>query len=329
MEADIGQAPAGARTRHGPWTATRAVIPGAQELIVVRTKPAARSLEAFLVGERDRPVVVLSQSPETLRPALDPAAVRQVIGSGCRIYYIPGEFLLRRLQGTLGRSLAVPRSGARIFWPGLSSRSKPEDHPLVMVLQDESETDARREFARQFDLSRPNVRREIAVIEDARALLQHQLELALEDNRQIAQQLRDTKIERHDALTRATAAEERLAGPDGALHALSCEEQLHTLIVREWISALTPADRRAQPLAPYVLAPGFVEMIERQPEIPIERLAWVCAMVACGYAPALTGLAPHPLLAAPGGPQLERAEIGKGWRCNLKRNAPSGPRLHY
>jgi hypothetical protein len=52
-------------------------------------------------------------------------------------------------------------------------------------------------------------------------------------------------------------------------------------------------------------------------------------MVACRYAPSLTGIAPHALVAARGGPQLEREDGAKGWRCNLKRNARGGPRLHY
>ncbi len=70
-------------------------------------------------------------------------------------------------------------------------------------------------------------------------------------------------------------------------------------------------------------------MVERQAELPLEKLAWVCAMVACGYAPTLTGIAPHALITGRGGPQIERADGAKGWRCNLKRNAPGGPRLHY
>jgi len=107
------------------------------------------------------------------------------------------------------------------------------------------------------------------------------------------------------------------------------EGSLHLLIASAWVDSLTPADRRENPLR-YVLSEEFVAMLETQREFSRGRVAWVCAMVACGYAPALSGLNPHRLLTgAAGSPQLVRGDGAKGWRCNLKRNAAAGPRVHY
>jgi len=106
--------------------------------------------------------------------------------------------------------------------------------------------------------------------------------------------------------------------------------QLHMLICAAWTQALSPADRAAQPLARYVLSEGLLASVSaRRVDVPVSRIAWVCAMVACGLAPRLRGLEPHPLLTGNAGAQLVRRDDGKGWRCNLKRNASGGPRLHY
>ncbi len=64
-------------------------------------------------------------------------------------------------------------------------------------------------------------------------------------------------------------------------------------------------------------------------DVPIERIAWVCAMVACRRAARLRGIDTHPLLVGNAGVQIVRGDGGKGWRCSLKRNASGGPRLHY
>ena len=56
------------------------------------------------------------------------------------------------------------------------------------------------------------------------------------------------------------------------------------------------------------------------------------AMVACGRARELSNLELHPLLTGGGGndPQRVRARDGAtAWRCALKTNSPSAPRLHY
>jgi hypothetical protein len=290
--------------------------------ILVASKPALRSMQAYLLsGEREQPVVALTWSVETDEPVLAPEEVRVIVGPGPRIYLIQQEYLLRRLQGLLG-PLALSRGSARVWWPGLSVSSDAGEHPLVLELDGEPHRRLLGEFAREFDLSRPLVRREIKLIEATRRLAEHELAQAGEQNREM-------KIERHEALARAEAAEASLKGRAQQLGEMDCEETLHSLISREWREKLTAADRRAYPLGGYVLTPEFVAMVQRQAGLPLEKLAWVCAMVACGYAPALTGIAPHALVIGPGGPQIERADGAKGWRCSLKRNASGGSRLHY
>ncbi len=177
---------------------------GAVEPIVVRGEPGLRNMQASLLSaRRKRPMIALTRSLSTGEPVLVSGDVRGVVGPGPRIYYIPEERLLRVLQETLGRSLALPVGAARVWWPGLSAGSDPSEHPLVLELDGEAGCGMLGEFARRFDLSRPRVREEIKQIEDVRRLAENELAKARQQNR-------DMKIERHEALMRAEAAEASL-----------------------------------------------------------------------------------------------------------------------
>lgn len=93
-----------------------------------------------------------------------------------------------------------------------------------------------------------------------------------------------------------------------------------------------PTKRDAEMEAYQRLAAEFhvPEHPERGPAgVSTERIARVCAMVACRRA-AQTGSEPHPLRRnpSPTAPQWERADGATAWRCALKGSA-GGPRLHY
>jgi hypothetical protein len=172
--------------------------------IVVRGTPAVGSLMAYLQSsERKLPVVAIARSLEGDEPVLDLADVRLIVGVGPRVYYLPDEESLGGLETVLGRVLALPAGGVRVWWPGLSVDSGAGEHPVILGLDGEPRARALAEFAREFDLSRPRVRGEIQLIEDLRRLAERELSLAREENRNM-------KLERHDALTRAEEAETRL-----------------------------------------------------------------------------------------------------------------------
>jgi hypothetical protein len=174
------------------------------EMVVVRDEHGLCSMATYLLSSgRYKPVVGLTRLLGTDTPALRYAQIRAVVGADLRVYLIPMGYLLCRLQDMLGRRLALPASAARIWWPGLSMDSDPDEHPLVLYLAGESERDMLGELKRQFHLSHPLVHREIKLIEDLRALAEHELAQAREQNRNM-------KIERHAALARAEKAEQIL-----------------------------------------------------------------------------------------------------------------------
>lgn len=91
------------------------------------------------------------------------------------------------------------------------------------------------------------------------------------------------------------------------------------------ITAAAPvADRRGKYLlGGYRFASEFLASVEdRRIATPRARIAFACAMVACGRAAQLTGLEPHPwregkLSGSGDDPQAVRADGGKGLMCNL------------
>lgn len=178
------------------------VVQGAQQL---------RRLAAEILDERERPIVGLALDADGLRPVLAPSDVRALVGPAVRIYLICGDDLLAELAQAIGPRLALEPAAARIWWPGARVRCDPAAHPLVMALEDERPRDTLEELTRQFELSRPLVRRQITLVEDARAFLEQELARAEEHNRVIHERLRDAQVDCHRLRIRAEAAEASLA----------------------------------------------------------------------------------------------------------------------
>jgi hypothetical protein len=169
-----------------------------------------RRMCADILDAREQPVVALTLDADGV-PVLAFADVRAVVGAGVRIYLIAGEDeLLHELRATLGRALALDRGAARVWWPGAGPRCDPAGHPLVLALEDEPSAVTLEELALQFDLSRPRVREQVRLIEDARAFLEHELAGAREQSHKIHERLRDMQIECHSLRTRAQEAQARL-----------------------------------------------------------------------------------------------------------------------
>ncbi|HEX5852371.1 MAG TPA: hypothetical protein VFY36_04705 [Solirubrobacteraceae bacterium] len=184
--------------------------PAGERPVIISEELELLAMQAHLLyTERNQPVVAIALYEETEETALWHAELRPILGPETQIRFV-AEDLIGQLREGLGRKLALSPESARIWWPGLSSRSDPSDHPLVLTLDGERRTDVIAEIARQFDLSRPHVRRELRLIEDARALAEHRLAEIVEQDQRTAERLRDAHRERHREAARAQAAEARL-----------------------------------------------------------------------------------------------------------------------
>ena len=187
------------------------LVASAADWIAVETMRDLRRLCADVLSLRDRPVVGLTLEADGRGPVLECAEVRAVVGPGVRIYVICSDDLLYGMREMLGPRLAIDRGMVRIWWPGAGARRDPGEHPAVLALDGEPRPVTLEEFARQFELTRPRVRVEIRLIEDARAFLERELARAEEQNRRVQERLRDAQIECHRLRTRAEAAEASLA----------------------------------------------------------------------------------------------------------------------
>ncbi len=180
------------------------------DCIAVDTRRDLERLCAYVLGAREQPVVGLTLDADGA-PVLAHSDVRTVVGPGVRIYLLSSDDLLHDLREALGPRLALECGMVRVWWPGAGARSDPADHPAVLALEGEPSAVTLEELALQFDLTRPRVRAQIRLIEDARAFVEHELTVAQQQSHRIHERLRDAHIECHTLRTRAEAAEASLA----------------------------------------------------------------------------------------------------------------------
>jgi hypothetical protein len=306
---------------------------GSGALVPLATRKDLRRLTGELRRtDRDYPVVVLAPGDPAGEPAFHPSEIRERLDPQIPVYVLGSPDLSRRLEQTLGLALAVGGRDARVFWPGVGRDSDPAEHPLVPAQSENDRRDPVDRLIVALDQSRPTVRGHVADI-------QGRLERREQQATDTLAQLRQARAETEDALRRAEAAErdrDTLKRQLAALHeagldadeldavaGMDAEALMQRLICREWLTSLQVADRREHLLAGYRLGPMFMSSVEeRRVSTPRPRVAFACAMVACGRAGELAGLEPHPwregkMSGSGDDPQTVRADGAKGLMCNL------------
>jgi hypothetical protein len=185
--------------------------------VVVRDTTDLERLCRDVLGERDDPVVGLSHRVGVPEPVLRCCDIRTVVGAGVRVYLLADEEMLTALRKLLGAALRLDAGSVRIWWPHARPGCDPDSHPRVIGLPDEDYTDTLAHFAHEYHLSHPLVRTHVSVIEDARALLAHEMVRVEDYNCRINERLRDAHIECHMLRARAEAAEARAAALERAV----------------------------------------------------------------------------------------------------------------
>jgi hypothetical protein len=311
-----------------PWSSQ-----DASYTLVRSPKDVRRLIAEILLESRDYPIIGLTLRDGEAGPALMPQEVRAVAGERTRIYLIVGDYLLQRLQRAQGTKLGSAWGAVWVWWPECGAR-------------DTGSSSGLQQFAHELELSRPVVRREVERLADELATSGHELAEARESNNSLKRELRAAEVGERGTTARAEAAEQKLEEAQAYLKSLKdagldSEElrmiaqmdpgdRLHRLIFREWMR-LTPDDRREHQLS-YTFGVRFLATVEQHRDIPRDRLAWACTMIACGRKPA--GLEVHPLRKGNGGndPQVVRADGAKAWRARITTSAPNAPvasRLHF
>jgi hypothetical protein len=299
----------------------------APNLVVIRSSKGLRQLTSELrEPKRTQPVIGLDADSSGTAPVVAPARLRDMLDPRVRIYFIAPAMRVRLAQ-RVGANL-VPTHGIRIWWPGLKPDSDPQDHPLVTVREDENAT--LEAFSIALDRSRPTLRSLHAQLDaTSRQLTETQQEL-----RSTQRKFEDAKRAAAVAVAERSEIKKRLAAVKAlgtekleVLASMDDEESMHFSIFTEWLHGLTAADRESHPLGEYVFGPRFLAAVQaNRTAAPMNRVARVCAMIACGRVERLAGLEAHPLPA--GAVQTgkrhknEREDGAKGWLCKLG----AGPR---
>jgi hypothetical protein len=310
-------------------------------LTPVTSEHQVRALaDEILDRDRDYPVVCLTSRPGDRGPALSGERVRGIVGPGIPVYFIAAHRLTLRLRKLLPERLDVFGGATRVWWPGITRESDPEEHLLVHDTRGVYGEEAYERLAGEFRVpERPRL-----TVEQRLVLSERSRESAERSRREAERRLAALRKEQR-ALAGRGAREQ---GTQADLPVESCEprasrltrmadretvdleQRLRLMLAGQWVCALTDADRLEHPLRPYVFGRRFAGMLEdRRVDVSLERIAWVCAMVVCGRAPR-AGCEVHRLRTGGGGnaAQLERSDGARAWRCNLKASA-GGPRLHY
>jgi hypothetical protein len=303
-----------------------------------------RQLRAMCVdilrSDRDYPIVGLTCRPGARDPALPVDRVRASIWQSVPIYVIEPQ-QARAAHAVLPDRLGAYNGAARVWWPGVADHSDQSWHPLIYDSTGVYGDDALRRLAIEFERQCPSPinlspEQQLILNERLRARSERRCREMEERVRELERQCRN--LEQHPPTSAAhavkasspTASQDTEPPTNEKVERRGDGERLYVLIVEKWVETFSgPHDWSESPLASFVFSNQFLRDLDDPDRLPLERIAWVCAMVACGKARGLGGIDPHQLLTGDGGRQLVREDGAKGWRCNLKRNSPGGARLHY
>ena len=302
--------------------------------------------KAILDPDRDYPIVCLTARPGERHPALPAAAVREIAGPEIPIHFIHTGPLTRYLSRLLPPRFDLWGGAARVWWPGVSTHSDPLEHPLIYDPSGLYGQDSLEKLAAVLSVPEHpelTVKQQLVLAERQRSALAERaggLERTLaETRRERDEVLRGTSpasgqtAQESPAKSAVTEADARLTGDPSeqetaqpARAESDVEGALYKLIFSEWVDICPPDERSERPPRRFLLHRDLVRTIaQRRVDVPIERIAWVCAMVIGDRA---TGHASIDAHIYRGSEETERDDGAKAMRAALKRSA-GGPRLHY
>lgn len=284
---------------------------------------------AAIRAERDDPIVVFTSAPGDDRPAIDPGPLLAVANQGVRIAFVRNGPLTYRLAERLPPALDVYGGAARIYRPGVSDRSDPDDHPLQF---DDSKgirgTPAKDRLAETF--LRPPTKWS-GPTEDQRLLLRtRERDEARERAEAAAAELRDVRGElasergrREDAERRARAGRPPAATERGLVEH-PADLQLRIAVLVAWHERY---NRRAdRPLAHWLIGERLIDDLHRLQPAMRERVADAISRIVAGDEDRS-----HALRVGAGGadPDRVRSDGARAYRASVQINAPGAVRIHY
>ena len=289
---------------------------------------------------REDVVVVLTSRAGEREPSLDFEDVRTIAGPSASIYFMPTGRLSLDLSERVPDRRGPYNGSVRAWLPGAGADSHRREHPQVFDASGEYGPRSLRQLAYglrdAFQLRgiEPQVdpvlaHRSLEIIrvideaETARLSFQEQLSRAQRERDRAAEAERQAERRLRMAEREGSAPQVSGEDPEGALM---------ELILRRWLETLGVQERADHPLGRYVLGGDFVRSAEGLTYLVRDRLAYVCAMIACGRVNDLAALAQSPL-SRNGHADHEhdsREDGTSAWQCSLTRlDSQAPPAVRY
>ena len=317
------------------------------DCVELSSEPELSALaKRILDARRDYPIVCLTARPGEHDPALSATFVREIVGPGVPIYFVRTRRLTRYLGSLLPPRFDVWDGATRVWWPGVSERSDPIEHPRIYDPSGRYGQDSLQRLAAEFATKpRPEL-----TLKQQLVLAERQRSQVVERAERLERVLAGTRQELDEALRGISPASSQAAHGDStessgtrsdalrpgdpseetteqsAPNESDVEGMLYRLIWSKWVDICPPNERAEHPPRRFVISSELIRtIVQRRVDVPIERLAWVCAMVIGDRAIGHAGIDAHLYR---GNEESERSDGAKAMRAALKRSA-GGPRLHY
>lgn len=306
--------------------------------VLVKTHRDVEQLAGVVLDpDRQDLVAVLTSRAGEREPSLEVEDVRAIVGPSAWIYFM----LTGRL--TIDFSERVPdrrgpyNGSMRVWLPDVSAQNHPREHPQIFDATGEYGPRSLRQLAyglRQAFLMR-GVEPPLDPVVAHRSLeIIRVIDEAEASTRGYEDRLNRAHKERDEALKGARLAERRLriAERESSVSQVSGQDPegaLREFILQRWLETLSQQERAQHPLGRYVLGADFVRSADALTYLVRDRLAYVCAMIACDRVQDLAALAQSPL---PPNSHAHHSPNGdqSAWQCSLTRlDSQTPPAVRY
>lgn len=283
--------------------------------------------KSILCRERDFWIVALTARRLEAMPSVAPAAVREIVGPNVPIVFLK-SLLATYLSTLLPAKTHVYGGALRVYRPGVTD--DPYGHPLLYDPSGEYGEEILEWLGRIFT---PTVPRAPVLSPQQRVLvLERELERVTQARiRELAvlrARYEASILGEEDRPSRRRHARLRSLGSGGREPEL--REEMRRLIDAHW-KHLPRRERLEHPLREYTMTPQFLaDLRSRVGRVPLDRVAWVCSLVICGFDVGRLGFASGPLPVSGEGSQRTRTDGSNARWCDLRRSSCTpNPRLVY
>lgn len=326
----------------------RIPLPPAVSVQCIDAASAPVWVERIFDDSRLIPLVLVSLSPHSGRPLLDPAPLAETLADQATVVLLADPAASRVMSERMPDHLDTYSGAVRIFVPNACRNDPHYRHPTLLVdpaqPQDAMEKIVRRihgtvpAYSTTTKLPRPpglaagptrvaaDVEKNHLAAENSR--LQQSLRRDNQTITQLRREQRRLTKQLRDLQKAADTNSNRALPP--RCHA-DLDEQFRYEVTQIWLWTTSESERAAQPLADYELGPDWLASIEAMDQADRRDIIEATVDVVTRRAAHKPSRDVHSLRThtAGGAPRRRRADNATAMRCSIKKNTPAAARLMW